>query len=530
MSLINPIPQQSVINLYRGVAWDNSYQDVRLFNNQDERSAYLAPKIARYWNGCSVVKPGKTIKLEGSAEEFLTCNYLSWKNIGLPGAREYYAFIRSINYINVNSFEVEYEIDWIQSYLFNFVFESFHIEREHVAEDVYGANTVPENIDFGEYCIEDVQQETYATGLKASYLSQVQENVHLNIHSGVYSGVNFAAQRTGGALPAVEIILSQLNKSGESNEVVQLVMIVANMIDDNGMHESFNVDKGNLTFKFGQESYTAENKKMQIFPYKHFTIDNFEGGIEQYRYEEFADTVCSFAVEGTMHPKPCMQCFPINYKGWLGTNETPNTCQQFAVQFDNFPDVAWTSDSFRAWVSQNSVTHAKSFFTSAISLPLGGLQAASGILGAKKKVLSAVSGGASGAGEIANGLFSAAETIQDIENHKIHGQSLEGSIGSAGMCYMRNTVGFRATQYCIRPEMARRIDHFFSRYGYRVDTVKVPNVRGRRFCNFVKGNNAQVSGDIAEPAKLAMESALESGVTFWHTDDIGMEVTTNLPT
>lgn len=73
----------------------------------------------------------------------------------------------------------------------------------------------------------------------------------------------------------------------------------------------------------------------------------------------------------------------------------------------------------------------------------------------------------------------------------------------------------------IRAEYAKRIDDYFSMFGYKVNRIEYPNTTGRRSWNFVKCNGANVEGDVPLTAKLCFENALNNGVTFWHVDDVG---------
>lgn len=517
MSLITPVPQSTAIKLYKGVIWDSNYSNVRWFSNRTERNSYLAPLLVGQWANCSVVSPGKSIKVEIPENFNSAClgNYLTFQNgnMGTP-AIEWCAFVTGIDYVNVNTIQINYEIDWIQSFLWSFVFEQCAVEREHVNNDTFGMHTVDEGIDGGEYCIHNVHDHTYKKALRMLSLSQAASNVELLKRKGVVNGVEYRASNYDTDLSYMETALQQLNNNGEANEVVDFCMCVAPMINDvNGMHESFSVQNDGKVFSFGSTSYTAVNNKMQCYPFKFMTIDNYEGSVEQYRYENFTGNSYSFAVEGTDLPKPCMECFPINYQGWLGTSESPNTVQQMSVMFTNFPEIPWTSDSFRAWVSQNQATLVGSAASKVIQVGAGAAMLASGNIGGLVPLVSGATG--------------AASLSQEIQNRKIHSQELQGSIPSSGMSYFRDTVGFRATQYCIRPEMAKKIDRFFTRYGYKVNEVKIPNITGRQYVNYVKCTDANVGGQVPVDAKLSMEKALLSGISFWHTNNIGEDLSNN---
>lgn len=517
MSLITPVPQSTSIKLYKGVVWDANYSNVRWFSSQTERTAYLTPLLIGQWSNCSVVSPGKSIKVEVPETFNTAClgNYMTFQNgnMGTPSI-EWCAFVTGIDYVNVNTIQINYEIDWIQSFLWSFVFEQCNVEREHVNNDTFGLHTVEEGIDGGEYCIHNVSDHTYEKAMRLLSLSQAASSVTLSRQRGVVSGVEYRSSNFNGDLSYIETALSQLNTNGEANEVVDFCMCASPMINNvNGMHESFNVQNDGKVFSFGTTSYTAVNNKMQCYPFKFMTIDNYEGSVEQYRYENFTGNTYSFAIEGTDLPKPCMECFPINYQGWLGNSESPNTVQQMSVMFTNFPEIPWTSDTFRAWVSQNSATLVGSAISKVVKAGAGTAMLATGNV--------------AGVGLLASAVIDAGAQSQEIQTRKIHSQELQGSIPSAGMSYFRDTIGFRATQYCIRPEMAKKIDKFFTRYGYKVNEVKIPNITGRQYVNFVKCTDANVGGVIPNDAKLAMERALINGISFWHVNNIGGDLSTN---
>lgn len=516
MSIISPFPQNTQIYLYEGIPWSNDYSDIRLFSSESERDTFLQSKVKGGWPSCSIVKNGR-IRLTGQINDMVTCNYMSFRNYGagqLENLKTFYCFITSVEYVNINTVEVQYEIDWIQSYLFDFEYGECFIEREHVNDDGVGKNVLEEGLETGEMSVHNVQQHIFDPAIRLLYLSAAQDNVELQTTKGIINAINYmAGSDFASGFDRFEAVLSQLNSYGGSNDVADMCMIADGMQYPTGLHQTFNVQNDGNTFTWGTQSYTAVNNKMQCYPYKFMTVDNYEGSVEQYRYENFADTTMSFAIEGTDMPKPCMECFPINYMGWKGTSEVPNTYQQMSVMFTNFPEIPWTSDTFRAWVSQNSATLVSEGLGKVIQAGVGTAMLASGNL--------------AGVGLLASGATGAASLAENIQQHKLHSHELQGSIPSSGMSYFRNTVGFRVTQYCLKPDMAKRIDRLFTRYGYTVNASKIPNITGRQYVNYCKCKVARVDGNIPVDAKNIMENALLKGASFWHTNDMDMEITTN---
>ena len=68
----------------------------------------------------------------------------------------------------------------------------------------------------------------------------------------------------------------------------------------------------------------------------------------------------------------------------------------------------------------------------------------------------------------------------------------------------------------IRPEYARIIDGYFSAYGYKVNTIKIPNVTGRTNWNYVKTVGCYIDADIPQEDLQEIKNLFDKGITFWH--------------
>lgn len=507
MSIISPFPQNTEIKLYKGIPWGSDYKEIRLFDSVAERYAYLESKRTETWANCSIIKQGSTIRLTGQINDYLTCNYLSFTNNGagqLANARTFYAFILNINYTNINTFEIEYQIDWIQSYLFDFTIGECLVEREHVSDDTLGKHTLEEGIEIGEYCLKDQQEFSFNPVVLAYILTEENEVQNVNNVVTCLHLEAFNMQQLG----VLRDLISLYNETPE--RIVMLQMGVQEMAGEEHFFNKTETVIRESMFSFGGVNYVPKNRKLFCYPFTILTVDNFNGHVEQYRWEMFENPqIATFAIEGSASPKPCMECFPVNYKGAVATPTSPNTVEQEGVFYENFPQVPYATDAFRAWVSQYGATSAVSVGASVATSAIG-IASGTGI----------VSG-------LNNLIQTGVNAYQEYKDHKLHSQQMHGEIGASGLQYARDSVGFRVTQFTIHPEYAERIDNFFTRYGYRVDSSKRPNIRGRRYLNFVKCSMAQVDGDIPVDTKQALENALVSGTTFWHVNDMNMVLTDN---
>lgn len=525
MSLINPVPQNTIIKAYKAVPWDNSLKDIRLFDTPAQRDTFLNALLAGQWNQCSVVSVGKSIRVAAYYNNCIECNYLSFVNPQEgTKARTFYAYITSVNYVNVNTVEFTYEIDWIQTYLFDFVFEECLVEREHVNDDTMGKHVLEEGLEVGEYQVDyqqymDFNPALVINVLPSNLVAQVPDNMYIPGYTRVFN-VKSIDDRA-----SLNAMLEMYNNTPE--RITTIFMGVLEMKPTNPMdpqstffHKTMHISEetsfNDSAAGPGATPYTPQNNKMLCYPYKLITADNYCGSVAQYRWENFNTPGSGdFAIEGSALPKPAMQFFPIDYRKTASTAEQRNTYEQEGLWYENFPAVNYATDSFRAWVSQYGTSFAVETAAS-VGLSLTTMAASIGT----GNPMGAVSG-AFGA------VNAATSAYQEYKDHKLHSVQSHGGVSTSGLAYARDAVGFRITEYSISQDMAKRIDKFFTRYGYHVEEVKVPNIRGRRYLNYVRCSEALVAGNISVDAKLQMERALKQGTTFWHIDNMGGVITSN---
>lgn len=523
MSLVTPIPQNTTIKAYRGVPWDNTLQDVRLFDNAAQRDAFFQGLLLGQWNNCSVVSVGKAIRVQAYYNNCLECNYLSFVNTQEgTTSRTIYAYVTSVNYVNVNTVEFVYEVDWIQTYLFDFQFENCLVEREHVNDDTFGKYVLDERLDTGEYVIQMQKEINYTPAVMMNVL---KNNYTATTSSNLYqAGSTYIVPLTDTTdLATIANLLSEYNAVPE--RITYFGMAVAEMgtfLENSGESSFVAMDvvysNGTFSNAIGESGYAPKNNKLLTYPYRFIMADNYNGQSVQYRWElnnpvgtGEAINHFEFKINGQAFPKPVMIIQPSAYRGALLTDDLT----QEGLTYDNFPMVPYATDAFKAWVSEYGISRVAN-------------QAASVAGSSLSMVGNILSFNWGGVGQ--NALDMATTAIngaQEAYSHQLHSVQAHGGTGEAGIHFGMGNVGFRITQYGITAQRAKEIDDYFTRYGYRVDAVKTPNIRGRQYVNYVKCGRGRVAGNVAVDAKLQMERALTQGVSFWHINNIGGDITSN---
>ena len=73
----------------------------------------------------------------------------------------------------------------------------------------------------------------------------------------------------------------------------------------------------------------------------------------------------------------------------------------------------------------------------------------------------------------------------------------------------------------IKREFAKIIDDYFTRFGYTVNALKVPNITGRTYWNYVEiGAGEDIAfGTLPIDAMEDINNIFRRGTTIWHLHD-----------
>lgn len=147
------IAPNSTVLVLRGVNIDSEYNHTVRFVNTTAQYDTLSAKVKYTFTPTTYQRTNRgTIRVERIADDLFDCNYLMFQNTSY-GSKWFYAFLDKVNYINDKCSELEYTIDVIQSFMFDFEVGECFVEREHSITDVVGENTVPEKFNIQEYII-----------------------------------------------------------------------------------------------------------------------------------------------------------------------------------------------------------------------------------------------------------------------------------------------------------------------------------------------------------------------------------------
>lgn len=486
------------------------------------------------------------LKIELPVEKLYNCNYMMFKNEYFEN-KWFYAFITSVEYVNNRTSLINYYIDVIQTWFFEAELKPCFVEREHVIDDRIGANTVPEQLDLGDSMI-------YHYMDKAKYFSWVNgedggemgdyyieivtafdENGNKNareagLYGGVYSGLNYIYFESEAL--ATEYINALVSNSGE-DAVIGVYMIpkvITTKKDAPLSKHTWIADVSYASkwkYAWENEIKAPKNNKLYTYPFTAIICNNMVGSTIEYKVEDlcweatdgrdedgeiiwvdkekYLDTKKEkfyYTIEGMSGAPPKCLMMPSHYAGQENARN-----QQLTI--DNFPQCAFITDSYRAWVAMNY----RSMNMAGISTILGAVGGSIADLGMRRPF--GIIPNVIGAGTTIAEMYAEREKAKILPN-KEHGMT------APDLAMGNDSLGFRF--YCahIRPEIAKRIDDYFERYGYQVNVNKVPNRNGRAHWNYVKTADCTLVGDVPDDDKQKIIAVYNRGITFWnHPEEVG---------
>jgi hypothetical protein len=68
----------------------------------------------------------------------------------------------------------------------------------------------------------------------------------------------------------------------------------------------------------------------------------------------------------------------------------------------------------------------------------------------------------------------------------------------------------------IKAQAAKRIDDYFTMFGYKVNALKVPELHSRSNWNYIQTIDVNIDGAIPADDMKKLKSIYNNGVTLWH--------------
>lgn len=559
--MIRPlIGPSTTVRVCQSIPLDNTYTDTILFTSKSAQESYFASKTKKVYSGLTYQRLASNsstwaIFLEDVADYFYDCNYLCFQNGGF-GNKWLYAFISDILYMNENCTAITFEIDVMQTWLFDFEIKKSFIERMHVADDTISRNVVEEDLNFMQryeyYYVENSRlfegstrpldtdgkfddhliYDSIILVATSEDVDEEDEVLEGGLIQNTYQGlkyIGFNANDLG--VGYCNAWLKRMNEGGKAGAINSISMVPsAGLTYSSGGNGKLNINiedpNGNvgekeylINYSTLDDDYIPKNNKLFCWPYHFFSITTLDGQSYDYKYEDIIES----------DPIPGTTTMKFKFKFAFGTDPTYfmypsyymkcNNNYDYGIKLTGFPKCNWNFGVWENYYAQQDTNITLSMLSSA----LGSVSSASG------SVVSGAGGGKglgvgaglaiaqAGLGTLQAGL----STFGGLSVVKSQPDQSKGAHNVGGVNYNMETMDFWIIHKRLHWGYVVKIDDYFTKFGYRVNSTGVPNLHTRKYWNYLKLDQPSVTGNMPVGDMRMIKQILSNGITFWHTTDVG---------
>lgn len=519
----------SRVIIARNIKIDKDYKNVLNYSESNMLDLVLNQNhLVNQDTTYQFINVNNKIRVNFTYQECLQANYIAFQNPNYSN-KWFFGWIENVEFKSNNCCEITYIVDAWSTWFSYWEQKPCYVIREHVSNDTIGLHTIPENLELGDYVLnarkEDFKPElsNYAICMAVTELpdESVPEYSNHRNYNGIFGGLYYLGfSDAANCETAIKIYDSQM----KADAINSIFMIPKNMASYSGgtTHEwtvaavgtcsvkylkaVSNADTiGNITTEFPSKignNYVPKNRKLFTYPYCYFNLTNNSGITESFRYEDFdydevtQQRAIGFWVDASITPGMSIKAIPLFYK-----NENIN--YNYGVMGGKLPVCSYQSDVYLNWLRQN------------------GLNSVFNVIGG---VISTAGGvGTGNIGATVGGLSSTYNALHQITLADMTPNQAKGNTNAGDVNFSDESCGlFTIYKMSIKDEYAKVIDDYFTRYGYRINEVKMANITGRNIFNYIEiGSGESIgysNGSISIPSEYMeiINKACQNGVTIWH--------------
>lgn len=547
---------------YEHTLWFSNY--VAQYNYFDSLTKYTLSRqsyqrVRRGW-----------MRVEKRAEDLYDCNYLMFRNLAF-GNKTFYAFITSVEYVNDVTSEISFEMDVMQTWLFNWDFDECFVVREHSKYDEIGDNLIPEPVNCGNYVNGMPVKTNKFTDWKIVVIStaELQTGVpgllpaHGGFYAGVYGSCNYNIYpATADGVESVRTLMHNLAILNNTEAVAAVYMLPNAFIpSDPSTIETaiqskndaylragdftvpFKVDgwsqQGDFTL-FG--GYVPKNKKLYTYPYNYFVCDNNQGQTKEFRYEYFDRSVgLTFNLISDYGLEPSVMCVPMGYMQKRQAVGEITEDMTDSLSITNFPKCTWATTDLGAKLVQSGMSLALLAATRGVSFAWG----ADGFVTGRQfqgvtpfnATPPMLNGDVANMNVPANRSWAANNIPIDVHpstrgsatirmnpadalvagiiGRDVMNSRITSHVGGGNTSYVADWFDFTFKQVFVDEQFAKCIDDYFSAYGYQTNRLKIPNRSSRPHWNYLRTANCTIKGSIPADDMKKICDIHNAGITYW---------------
>lgn len=522
-----------IVRIMSGVPWNKSYKDTRYFSNQTEQLQYFAGKHALYESESnSYIRQGLSyISVDMPIESLWNASYLMFQNRDM-GDRWFFAFVDNLEMMAASTTYVYYTIDIMQTWMFDTAPINAYIERRHFGIEQKGDIFVaPENLGTGDGY--DVVYRISADSLsQLDIIPVLTSSVDLNksggskedpvivgasgsFVNGLPSGCDYYLCGYRNADSIVSVMDSISRYPWVSKGILGCTVIPRDMADSLsvspagiGSSTVLKVTGGgtvnkaiwndNIFSRFPEVKF----QKMLMYPFSFIEISNLQGEsmIIKPQFVNNGQLILNKTSVFWANPQ---------IKYWVNNYAELGEGYDMSINLASFPQCPVQDNSYVTSISrmeqEKQIATEQSWWQTVMSV-LGGVLSANPMASVPQAI---------------NTIYSAQRMDLGLAYADTQVPTIRNQGGMAPLNMANNRFGCEMRWKMVNPETQDIINSYWTLYGYSIKQIeKVQPDRMSRF-DYVETRNCRIRGNIPNTDLITLQNIYDSGITFWHDDNIG---------
>ena len=569
----------SFTDLYivKGVPFNNDYKNVRWFTNESSQFSYfnsLTKVHSMTGKTFQREKEQSFVRVNLHKDKLLNANYLFFRN----DKKWYYCFITDLEYRSENVTNVYFELDVIQTWMFDINFKPSYVVREHQklwnSDGSPVVNTLDEQLHYGShYETVDIKEympienTLFLVIVTKSLLHNENENQKENDINPQFVGLPqplsyyiLPFKPNGGTIPfktesspkrtynVINVLKSIYSMSQSVNNVVSLYVTeyigtnptlqdgtltfvdsrfsIAEIADDVQENISLLYVKDSKSFARTDKNFgnkydgfrNVDESKLLMYPYAVTYLDDGRGNRVTIRNEYINGNNLTITARGSIGTSAHVWYTPNQYL-LHETSGHISASGEHSLKNSNPNDLPIVNDMLAAFFQGNRNTFANQKLQAERNALFDGLNVGSNLVGAfRNGDVGGLVDGAQSMVNIHHNIQSYNAKISDISNQPPSLQQLGTNVN---FDFGNGLRGLYIIKKQIRKEYIDRLTDYFKMFGYKTNRLKIPNLRTRQNWNYVQTEGCNIIGNFNQTDLEKIKRVFDNGVTLWHTNDIG---------
>lgn len=359
--------------LYKTARTDPTFKNIWAFESEPQREAWLntcSPEPFlnnKYW------RVGSTIKCPIRYEESFNYDYVRIVNRDTDSnqRKTWFCFITGRSYISNNCTMFTLAVDYVQTFYWSKSADG-GVEPFWQIEGFISKATkplLPPRGTVSEYPVPEVSCyhiDFNATGYSVVIYSSVDIR---NLSTLSYTTAIIDGQYTAAPpyimvanVNAISEIINEVNTKGYTDAIAGIYLIPNDYIDLTKISTTpilatnaaiFPTVNKTIQKPVNCDGYIPVNKELLGYDYSYFTINNGQGEISTWHFEDFDGNPSFTARVSLASGSPVLILYPNNY-----INADGNDFRQLAVKITQAPACSFLNDSYKIWLAQTQNSRA----------------------------------------------------------------------------------------------------------------------------------------------------------------------------